>query len=255
MEETPPPATGTHRSTSKTEETPPATGTHRSTRGQGFYYPSQKLHYEIRNWISWNILLLFACLLQPSYAFWSYSPSLPELFPDPLSFSIHPTLCSFLSFIFFKNPLRPIYATEIFLDVWSNLPLKHDWLNQVLHSWRKRSLSLPKLTISNRAMGRGETVCFLSMLGFCLAWACTGVHMLWELTCAAVLLCPEDCFHNYPLPLALAKTLSVFWFCPITNETHIFEDSPLTSTNEPKHNNICFSVLSSSERLFLALSI
>lgn len=99
--------------------------------------------------------------------------------------------------------------------------------------------------VSDRSMVRGEIVgpSPLSMLGFCPAWACTGfVHAVsshLQLSC-----CVQKTISIiiHCLWLLQMLYLSAFCFYHITSETHILKDLQPTFTNEPKHNNIYFSV-------------
>lgn len=100
---------------------------------------------------------------------WSSSLFIPQLFADPACFCIHPNLCP-----------KILYQLVLPIYFWMcDLPLDHDQCTTACTLRKDWFPIFQKQTIANSSSARSGNLCPTScpMLGFCLAWVCTGpVH-------------------------------------------------------------------------------
>lgn len=117
-----------------------------------------------------------------------------------------------------------------------SLLLNSDWLTSGYTLQENWHSIFQKLTIANGYIARhGLCAHPLSMMGFCLAWACTGflhaVCNLYDIFCVTVLLCPECvsmAFGSYTLFILFSKWhLSFGKACSLDNWASVTSSSLL----------------------------
>lgn len=109
-------------------------------------------------------------------------------------------LCTLL-----RNNFKNIWAAQIFLDMWSSIG---QWSTyQGIRPQRKLSEPLPEVTTANKSRAKGGVGCqtLLSMLEFCLSWACKGLmhNATGSVNSYVQLSCCVQKTQQRPLPLAL----------------------------------------------------
>lgn len=164
----------------------------------------------------------------PHTVIWSYSPSLPQLFPDPSRFSL-----TYLCISPTQQPSRPTWVAQIFLDARSSTIV---WLTCQEPHFREHWLCLTQRPlIADSSMARSGILCpapslagMWSGLGLHGSYTCCRDHS--EFTCAVALLCSEDtvslepftsCPHTLSFPSSMIKILSHHAEVEDNAQTHI----------------------------------